>query len=212
VSCWEAFASDITFTECMRSPPPLAFTHVDAHAAETLSPYSPRPHGVAMMVCFVHAAAGERRRLYGRFMHASPPAQPRTHAHSCPATGSLLVATVCTGPSSALAKMALRIWARGKTPSFRLIWTHQVNARAQWRPCTLTHRASDHSLYTVAPHVVPSPLRLSPVPSSHPLGLDRCTNTTRVHPCRLLTKPSCTSPPAMLAAPECLTGIPSSMF
>jgi hypothetical protein len=28
----------------------------------------------------------------------------------------------------------------------------------------------------------------------------------------LLTKPSCTSPPAMLAAPECLTGIPSSMF
>jgi hypothetical protein len=197
VSCWEAFASDITFTECMRSPPPLAFTHVDAHAAETLSPYSPRPHGVAMMVCFVHAAAGERRRLYGRFMHASPPAQSRTHAHSCPATGSLLVATVCTGPSSALAKMALRIWARGKTPSFRLIWTH---------------RAGDHSLYTVAPHVVPSPLRSSPVPSSHPLGLDRCTNTTRVHPCRLLTNPSCTSPPAMLAAPECLTGIPSSMF
>jgi hypothetical protein len=80
VSCWEAFASDITFTECMRSPPALALTHVDAHAAESSSPCSPRRHGVAMMVCFVHAAAGGKatplRSLHAR-LTAGTAAHPR---------------------------------------------------------------------------------------------------------------------------------------
>jgi hypothetical protein len=126
-------------------------------------------------------------------VHPSLPTRPRTLMCRRLAAQALLFVAACAGPNSAMSEPTLCVWARGKTPIFRLIYPPLVHTHTRLvygrthapSPAVTAQRRRAHTrAVTVEP---------SPVKGGDFLGSAGCAIASRIEPCRMLAKYRITS-------------------